>query len=200
MTTDIQSLLDFWFGDILTGAPLTAEKSRLWFGKSESVDREMAARFSGLVERAGKGLLDSWAKTSEGLLALLVLLDQFPRNIYRGQPRAFAFDPLALKLALRVVDSGLDHQLPVLARAFVYLPLEHSESLAMQDRAVELFTRLLQEAPDQHRTACASYLDYAERHRDVIVRFGRYPHRNAILGRVSTAAEAAFLLQPGSSF
>lgn len=186
-------VLEFWFG-----APGSAEHGSLrkcWFEKDPAFDAEIRRRFLSLVDEAAAGRLDDWADRPEGLLALIVLLDQFPRNLFRDAPRAFATDAQALALAQQALAQGVDAQLMPVARAFIYLPFEHSEDLAMQDRAVALFSALA-----QHGEAFASYLDYAERHRDVIRRFGRFPHRNAILGRASTPEEIAFLARPGAGF
>lgn len=186
-------VLEFWFG-----APGSAEHGSLrkcWFEKDPAFDAEIRRRFLALVDEAAAGRLDDWADRPEGLLALIVLLDQFPRNLFRDAPRAFATDAQALALAQQALAQGVDAQLMPVARAFIYLPFEHSEDLAMQDRAVALFAALA-----QHGEAFASYLDYAERHRDVIRRFGRFPHRNAILGRASTPEEIAFLARPGAGF
>jgi len=186
-------VLEFWFG-----APGSAEHGSLrkcWFEKDPAFDAEIRRRFLALVDEAAAGRLDDWADRPEGLLALIVLLDQFPRNLFRDAPRAFATDAQALALAQQALAQGVDAQLMPVARAFIYLPFEHSEDLAMQDRAVALFSALA-----QHGAAFASYLDYAERHRDVIRRFGRFPHRNAILGRASTPEEIAFLARPGAGF
>ena len=186
-------VLEFWFG-----APGSAEHGSLrkcWFEKDPAFDAEIRRRFLALVDEAAAGRLDDWADRPEGLLALIVLLDQFPRNLFRDAPRAFATDAQALALAQQALAQGVDALLMPVARAFIYLPFEHSEDLAMQDRAVALFAALA-----QHGEAFASYLDYAERHRDVIRRFGRFPHRNAILGRASTPEEIAFLARPGAGF
>lgn len=186
-------VLEFWFG-----APGSAEHGSLrkcWFEKDPAFDADIRRRFLVLVDEAAAGRLDDWADRPEGLLALIVLLDQFPRNLFRDAPRAFATDAQALALAQQALAQGVDAQLMPVARAFIYLPFEHSEDLAMQDRAVALFAALA-----QHGEAFASYLDYAERHRDVIRRFGRFPHRNAILGRASTPEEIAFLARPGAGF
>ncbi|MCW5597279.1 MAG: DUF924 domain-containing protein [Rhodocyclaceae bacterium] len=186
-------VLEFWFG-----APGSAEHGSLrkcWFEKDPAFDAEIRRRFLALVDEAAAGRLDDWADRPEGLLALIVLLDQFPRNLFRDAPRAFATDAQALALAQQALAQGVDALLMPVARAFIYLPFEHSEDLAMQDRAVALFSALA-----QHGEAFASYLDYAERHRDVIRRFGRFPHRNAILGRASTPEEIAFLARPGAGF
>jgi len=198
-TTDTEEILDFWFGSLLeTGLP-DADHSRLWFGKDARVDAHIRARFQSLVLTEGQ---HSVLKTDDTHMALarVVLLDQFPRNIWRGQAQAFAFDPQALAQALDALDRGLDRQLPEVARAFIYLPLEHAEDLELQKRCVGLFRAMAEQAPEKLKAACASYLDYAERHRDIIARFGRFPHRNAILGRASTPEEVDFLKQPGSGF
>ncbi len=186
-------VLDFWFG-----APGSAEYGRLrkhWFEKNPAFDEAIRQRFLPTLEAAAAGQLDGWANQPESLLALIVLLDQFPRNLFRNTPRAFATDARALALAQQAVTQGFDAHLMPVARAFIYLPFEHSEDLALQDRAVALFTALAGNGAE-----FASYLDYAERHRKVIRRFGRFPHRNAILGRASTAAEIEYLSQPGAGF
>jgi uncharacterized protein (DUF924 family) len=139
--------------------------------------------------------LRDWDATPHGALARLIVLDQFTRNVYRGTPRAFAGDARALALAVAMTQEGLDQQLPPMLRAFAYLPFEHAEDLAMQAHAVELFQRLSQAQP-----GFDGMLDYALRHQEVIARFGRFPHRNAILGRPSTPEEVEFLRQPGSGF
>ncbi len=186
-------ILEFWFG-----APGSAEHGSLrkcWFEKDPAFDEDIRRRFLPMLEAAAAGQLDEWASRPESLLALIVLLDQFPRNLFRDAPRAFATDAKALALAQQALAQGFDAQLMPVARAFIYLPFEHSEDLAMQDRAVALFAALAASGGE-----FASYLDYAERHRDVIRRFGRFPHRNAILGRFSTAEEIEFLARPGAGF
>ena len=175
------ALLAWWF------APETKPR---WFGGGEAFDVAVRDRLGPLCARAMAGELAGWAADIRGLLALVILLDQVPRNIFRGTPQAFAGDPEALALARLAVDRGLDQDMAVDERLFLYLPFEHAEDLADQARSVALFRAL----------GDAGYLDYALRHQAVIERFGRFPHRNAILGRPSTAAEVAFLEQPGSSF
>ena len=133
-------------------------------------------------------------------MALILCCDQFPRNIFRGTPGAFAYDARALQLSLSGIERGWDRQLRCVERAFFYLPLEHSEDRGHQERSVELFGELLREAPEAQKSGFESFLDYARRHREIIAQFGRFPHRNRILGRVSTPEERAFLKQPGSSF
>ncbi len=193
MPADAQAVLDFWFG-----APADADYGRArktWFDKDGAFDAEVRDRFGTTIEQALRGELEEWAGEAHSALAQILLLDQFTRNAFRETPRAFAGDARALAAASRMVGERFDDALPTFMRAFVYMPFEHSEGLAMQDEAVRLFTRLAAEDSDQR-----SPLDYANKHRAVIERFGRFPHRNAILGRQSTAEEIDFLKQPGSSF
>jgi uncharacterized protein (DUF924 family) len=180
-TQALENVLAFWF------APGGRER---WFEPDPAFDAEVARRFAPLVEDAAAGRLDACAGEPRGALALCVLLDQFPRNVWRGTPRAFAHDEAARRVADRAVAAKLDRGLPPEQRLFLYLPFEHSENLADQERSVALMAGL----------GDAEWLDYARRHRDVIARFGRFPHRNAILGRASTPEEEAFLREPGSSF
>jgi uncharacterized protein (DUF924 family) len=177
----VTDILQFWFG---------VPDQKAWFVADPSFDRAITEAFGELILPATAGTLDDWAATPDGATALLLLLDQFPRNVHRGTPRAFASDAKAREVARDVLEAGLDQQVLVERRAFFYLPFEHSERLVDQD----LCCRLMAELGD------AELLDYAERHRQVIRRFGRFPHRNRILGRTSTAEEEAFLLEPGSSF
>jgi len=189
----VDDVLALWFG-----APDAADYGQAraaWFRKDDAFDAQIRARFLAEVEAAIAGQLGDWAANPPGALALFILLDQFPRNLFRNTARAFAGDAIALALAERVVEQGWDRKLLPVERVFVYLPFEHSESLADQDRSIALFSALAGEYPET-----ASYLDYAHRHRDVIVRFGRFPHRNAALGRTSSAAETDYLAQPGSGF
>lgn len=196
-----QPLLDWWFGaDHGTASEVAAARQQLWFGKRESQDQEANERFGALVEQALAGGLQSWRDTPQGWLALLILLDQLPRMIFRDTPRAFAGDVRARPLLRDGLAGGLDRALAPIQRVFAYLIFEHAEELALQNRAVELFRRLLGEANADERALFASYLDFAERHQQVIARFGRFPHRNAILGRASTDEEQAFLREPGSRF
>ena len=190
--SEIAEVLGFWFG-----APESPERGRprkCWFEKGEAFDAEVRSRFLGVYERAAAGELSMWERTPLAALALTVALDQFPRNMFRGQARAFAADPAALQVARRLVNQGFDRLLRPVERWFVYLPFEHAEDLAVQRRSLALFEGLAGD-PDS-----AGTIAYAHRHYGVISRFGRFPHRNAVLGRESTADEAAFLSQPGSSF
>ncbi|NUZ07175.1 DUF924 family protein [Piscinibacter koreensis] len=190
-----REVLDFWFGPAEAG--ITDVQRQTWFSKDEAFDAAIATRFGTLIEQALRGELESWGADPHGALAEILLLDQFTRNAFRGTPRAFAGDPRALGAASALVGSRGDLTLEVEWRAFAYMPFEHAESLAMQDEAVRLFTRLVQDAG---RERFASMLDYAERHRAVIERFGRFPHRNPILGRQSTPEEAVYLSEPGAGF
>jgi uncharacterized protein (DUF924 family) len=182
-------VLDFWFG-----APAAAGQPReLWFTKSDATDRAIADRFGPTIEQALAGGLADWAATPRGTLALIVVLDQFTRNVFRGTSRAFAGDTRALALATRMVDTADDRLLALVERWFVYMPFEHSERLIDQHEAVRLFERLAADGLD-------APLSWAHRHFEVVRRFGRFPHRNAILGRTSTAEELEYLQQPGSGF
>jgi uncharacterized protein (DUF924 family) len=189
-----QEVLDFWFG--APGSVDAGARRRAWFVKDDAFDATIRERFGDTIDAAVAGGLREWdAIGPHGMLARLLVLDQFARNAYRGTPASFAGDTLALAAARHLVDVGADRELPPLQRAFVYMPFEHAEDAAMQARAVELFTRLAAEHP-----GFDDMLDYAHRHRGVIARFGRFPHRNGILGRASTPDEVLFLQQPGSRF
>jgi uncharacterized protein (DUF924 family) len=190
MNAEAREVLRFWFGE---AQPLASRAE--WFRKSDAFDLEVAQRFGPLIEQALRGELLDWRDDAETALARIIVLDQFTRNTFRHTPRAFAGDALALAATRAMLAAGQDEALHPLQRLFVYLPLEHAEDLAAQDESVRLFTRLDAASPDAN-----GLLDYAQRHRDVIARFGRFPHRNAILGRASTPEELAFLSQPGSSF
>jgi len=195
-----EDVLDFWFGRMRPGEPVPPERYRLWFGGEVRTDRLIAERFAAAVDQAAAGDCDRWRTTPQGTLALLLVLDQFPRNIYRGSSRAYAFDAMAQTICLEGLEAGLDRRLQTVERAFFYLPLEHAEDPLLQQRSVAAFAGLLREAPEALREACRGFLDYAERHRAIILRFGRFPHRNAALNRPSSSEEEAFLREPGSSF
>ena len=189
-----QDVLDFWFG--APGSLDAGKPRREWFVKKDEFDAVIRDRFGAAIEQALAGGLREWdAQGPQGTLARILVLDQFTRNAHRDTPQAFAGDALALAAARSLVDSGADKQLPPLQRAFVYMPFEHAEDAYMQERAVELFGVLAADHP-----GFDEMLDYAHRHRGVIARFGRFPHRNEILGRASTPDEVEFLRQPGSRF
>lgn len=194
-------VLHFWFGYAASRPALIAERQRLWFRKSFDTDRTIAHRFTDVLARLRSGEAWRWAaRGPRERLAAVIVLDQFSRNIFRGAPAAFENDALALALAKTGIARGEDMDLAPIERWFLYMPLEHSESASDQRRSVEKFTALAVSAPPEQRPAFASALDFAKRHAVVIRRFGRFPHRNAILGRASTAAERAFLAKPGSRF
>ncbi|WP_323887589.1 DUF924 family protein [Aeromonas veronii] len=193
-----QPLLDLWFGDEADDVLRATRQAPLWWGKSSETDALLASRVGELAEAAAEGSLAHWADLPSGRLALILLLDQLPRNIHRGTPAAFAQDPLARDLCLKGLSIGADKSLSPLERVFFYLPLEHAESREQQARSVALFEAL---AAEQAGTpAQATFAGFARRHQVIIERFGRFPHRNDILGRTSTPEEAAFLQQPGSGF
>jgi uncharacterized protein (DUF924 family) len=194
------TILDFWFGVHDSIAAMAAATSRLWWGKDAATDRLIRERFGPTLELAAGGELDAWGASTEGCLALILLTDQFPRNIHRGSAAAFAFDADARDRCRSGIGRGLDRKLGPLQRVFFYLPLEHSESIADQERSVMLFETLAREAPQQDRGLFDGYADFARRHREIVARFGRFPHRNVIVGRQSSREEESFLLQPGSSF
>lgn len=176
-----QEVLDFWFDEL---------EPRHWFAKSDKLDSDICQRFGALHEQAVAGELDDWAESDGGALALVIVLDQFSRNMYRDSPRAFAADDKALRIAEAMVTSGRDKNLSDSERLFLYMPYMHSENLEVHHKAVALFTEL----------GRPQNLDYELKHKAIIERFGRYPHRNQILGRESTPEEEAFLQTPGSSF
>lgn len=200
LPVEARELLDYWFGRVGPSGLPPDDRYSLWFGASEEVDAQLRSAFGKLVAEAIAGRLDDWAETPEGRLALILLTDQLPRNLFRGRSGAFASDARALELALTGIDGGGDGALTPVMRVFFYLPLEHSEDLAMQDRAVELFEALEREAPAGGERMFALFTDYARKHRAVIARFGRFPHRNAVLGRESTPEEIAFLAEHGPGF
>jgi uncharacterized protein (DUF924 family) len=189
-----QEVRDFWFG--APGSAAAGKPRKEWFVKSDAFDEQIKERFGTAITQAVAGGLREWdAEGPQGVLARILVLDQFTRNAYRDTPQSFAGDALALGAARQLADSGAHKQLPPLQRAFAYMPFEHAEDAFMQERAVELFTALAAEHP-----GFDDMLDYAHRHRGVIARFGRFPHRNEILGRASTQEEIEFLRQPGSRF
>ncbi|MBE0619043.1 MAG: DUF924 domain-containing protein [Burkholderiales bacterium] len=189
---DFHEVLDFWFGPADSaeyGKPREA-----WFKKDQAFDDAIRARFLHLHRQAADGQLQSWQAAPDSMLALIVVLDQFSRNLFRGTARAFAADAQALATAQSAVGRGFDRLLLPVQRWFIYLPFEHAENLALQRQCLDLFEGLRGD-PDS-----SGSIDYARRHFEIIERFGRFPHRNAALGRVSTPEEVEFLKQPGSGF
>lgn len=197
---DKERILDFWFDELSGAEGIPPERLRLWFGGREETDSEVRDRFGADLQKALQGEYDHWSLNPRGALALIILLDQFPRHIYRNTSRAYACDHRALDLCRTGMAQGQDRSLSIIERAFFYLPLEHAEDARMQELSVRAFEELLAESPEGTKEVCESFLDYAVRHRKIIERFGRFPHRNAALSRRSTAEEEAFLKEPGSSF
>lgn len=196
----LENILSFWFGTETDDARVAARQAALWWRKDARTDADIRARFASTVELALQDQLRHWLATPRGRLAAIVLADQFPRNIYRDTPRAFAGDALALSWCREGLEQGADQVLRPIERVFFYLPLEHSESLADQDESVRRFEALLAGVAPELQKIFQTYLDFACRHREIIARFGRFPHRNRILGRTTTPEEAQFLQQPGSGF
>lgn len=190
MAMDAGAVLGFWFGD-----PPATEPRAEWFRKDAAFDAQIRERFGATLDAALQGGLRDWDSTPQGALARIVVLDQFTRNAFRDTPGAFAGDALALAAAQALVASGADRALGAWQRQFVYLPFEHAEDLVQQQQALVLFDALAAEHPQT-----AELQVWAQKHHDIVARFGRFPHRNAILGRPSTAEETAFLSQPGSRF
>lgn len=202
---EARSIRDFWFGTV----PLTADgltrRMPFWFGEGgsplrERRDEHIRVRFGALLDRAARGELASWADGPRRRLSLIILLDQFPRSIFRGTSRAFAHDSEALALTLSGMQSAADAALTVVERIFFYLPLQHAERPEVQEESVAAYRRLLSEAPGPLHGHFASALRSAENHHEIIERFGRFPYRNRALGRESTPAELEWLRAGGSSF
>lgn len=194
------TIRQFWFGLHADDAAVAQEQSKLWWIKNPATDEAIRQRFEAYVKQATTHALDDWSATPAGRLALILLTDQFPRNIYRNTPDAFASDVFALSQCKEGLREGVDRVLRPIERVFFYLPLEHAESLEDQEAAIARFSELVRNAAPEQKAVFDGFLDYAVRHREIIARFGRFPHRNRILGRVSTPEEIAFLKQPGSSF
>ena len=186
-----QEVLDFWFGR--EGEPGYGEFREAWFRKDPEFDQQVRAGFEDLYEAAAAGELDGWMEEARSCLALVILLDQFPRNMFRGDPRSYSTDRKAQEVAEYGVDRALDRELLAFQRMFLYMPFMHSENLEHQRLSVELF-RVLGAGSEGDAS------DYAVQHMKIIERFGRFPHRNEVLGRRTTPEEAEFLTQPGSSF
>ena len=195
------AVLDYWIGAASEDHLFAHRQHKLWFTKSADTDVFIVRHFAALHAALHAGLAQSWARAgARSRLGAIIVLDQFSRNMFRDTPEAFASDQLAMELARQGMAAGDHMQLTEIERSFFYLPFEHSEALEDQDESVSLFGRLAAAARDVFRPICTSSLDYALRHRDVIQRFGRFPHRNAILGRDNTAEEADYLSKPGAGF
>ncbi|MGF1469388.1 MAG: DUF924 family protein [Sandaracinaceae bacterium] len=198
MNEQVEEILQFWFPEASDAAdPDQPTGPELWFVRSVEVDREIKRRFGKLVERARAGALEPWASSARGRLALILLLDEFPRHIHGERPEAYASDAQALQLSYDGLDEDMDKDLDIPLRAWFYMPAMHAEDADAQLASVELFSELLDTAPPAYRTLCEALLRRAERHREVVERFDRFPHRNHILDRASTPEESAFLQTSG---
>jgi uncharacterized protein (DUF924 family) len=190
-------VLDFWLADGVQRGWPTQDMSKRWFGGGAALDEEIKSRFGPRVLQALNDELGDWAQTAAtpalGQLAHVILLDQFTRNVFRGQGRAFSGDGRAQQLVLQAIASQADQQLPCVGRIFMYMPLMHAESVALQTECVARFAQLVEEAPQELKERLQGNLDFARQHADIIARFGRFPYRNAVLGRTSTADEEIFL-------
>jgi len=202
---EARKVREFWFGKLPLEPEDLDQRMKVWFGDVSPEERlewddSIRTQFEPLVKQALEGELAAWADGPRRRMSLILLLDQFPRNLYRGTSRAFAGDEMALALALSGMNSGADAALDPVERLFFYMPLQHSEARDVQDEAVAAYRRLLMEAPDSLKGTFQSSLQYAERHREVIARFGRFPHRNRTLGRLSTPDELAYISGGGEDF
>ncbi len=199
-----EEVLDFWFGPIDENGRVQKSYSQRWFTKSDATDDLIRQRFEPLIQQVANGYHVAWSETARGRLALIITQDQFTRNIYRDTPQAFAHDALARWLAQEGLAQGHDQELTFIERTFFYLPFEHAEDQDMQVESIRLYQQLHDAAVEkltaEHAKLFANHVEYAHRHKAIIDRFGRYPHRNAILQRASTPEELAFLEGPGSSF
>jgi uncharacterized protein (DUF924 family) len=196
----IDDILDFWFGDLDDQGRASPNQRKLWWQKSDEFDRTIRDQFLDDYEAIVAGQVERWRSTPRGTLATIIVLDQFSRNMFRDTPRMYAADPLAREVCCEGLEAGFDEELAFDERVFFYMPLEHSEEMADHARCREAFSRLRATAPESLAADADYYLDYAQQHRVIIERFGRYPHRNVILGRASTDEELEFLKEPGSSF
>lgn len=197
---EIDRIIDFWLGPCLESPETAAGRRDWWYRGGAPVDAEIEARFGPLVARACDRALMDWQETPDGAFALILLLDQFTRNLYRNTPDAYAGDACAFEVVNRAIDRGLDRALHPVSRIWLYHPFHHAESVEDQDRGLDLLRALRESAQADWRPYIERSIKGWTRHRDIVARFGRFPHRNAVLGRTSTDAETAFLAENGESF
>lgn len=200
VTVAPDDVLWFWLGDVDGDGLADEALTQRWWRKDPDFDHEIAAKFEPTWQAIMAGDREAWLDDPHGRLAYIMVLDQFARNMFRGTPRAFEGDAKALSVAADGVKIGLDRALHGHERVFFYMPFQHSEDLAVQERGVELFRALRDHSEGRVREAVAVNVDFAKRHRDVVAQWGRFPHRNAVLGRTSTPGEVEFLKGPNSSF
>ena len=196
----IDAILAFWFKEHELSAPHIDRRMDIWFGEDPAFDHEIQQNFAVDVERASEGKLDHWADESRGRLALILLLDQFRRNIYRGSAKAFEMDNAALKLCVEGAMQKKDRGLTAIQRAFFYMPLQHAESRKVQAKSVELYTKLAEAVSPTFKETFLTIAQFAELHRDIVDQYGRFPHRNALLGRNNTPEEDGYLAGDAPDF
>ncbi|GAB3477117.1 DUF924 family protein [Marinomonas epiphytica] len=199
MTIAIERILEFWFGPMQNGWPCT-NKNSIWWGGGEVLDRSIQQEFGSLLQQAANDELAAWKEEPKGRMALIILLDQFSRNIYRNQSQAFAADSLAQKYCLEGIEIGYDQTLQTAEKLFFYLPLVHSETLPNHEKAVTLFSEVVATARPEHYEHTTKFLESAYEHKAIIEEYGRYPYRNKVLGRVSTPAEMVYLASSPNTF
>lgn len=195
-----ESILKFWFGDMGDDGVVDAEKSKRWFIKDDNFDKSIERVYGSYLDTAGMGGLDRWANDSKSITALIVMLDQFPRNIYRGVEKSFIYDKKALALANLAVEKEYYKEVPAVCAYFQAMPFMHSEDINMQDKCIKQFEWLIENTEGDTKKMMEKALEFAHKHRVIIEKFGRFPHRNAALYRESTAEEVEFLKGPNSSF
>ena len=199
MNNQIQLVYDFWFGDILTN-PNAKDRNSFWYMGGKAVDQQIHEQFEPLVLLAQAMKLEDWKQSAEGSMALIILLDQFPLNMYRGEKRAYATEQHSVDVCLHGITNKQDKMLSFYERTFFYLPLEHSESAEHQELSIQHYTALYEEAEDRYKNPAQNALQYAIDHKAIIDQFGRYPHRNRVLGRESTKEEIKYLEEGGATY
>lgn len=197
---EYQKILEYWFGELDEHGRADESRFKLWFGKSEETDQYLTENYTELLESAKRGELDAWKENAEGLVAFIVLLDQFSRNIYRDTAEMYAADEQVLNAAKHGVETGMDKEMPISHKVVTYMPFMHSENLEDQEQCIELFKNLQNEVPEAVKESVQGNIDYAIKHRDVVKEYGRFPHRNQILGRESTDKEKEYLSNPDAGF
>ncbi len=197
---DYEAMLAWWFADSTTELEALKARQAFWFQGGNAVDTQIRLQFGEVFTAASEGRLSHWADTPRGRLALIIVLDQFSRNLRRGNAAAFANDPQSYRYCISGLDRGDDLKLALAERIFFYLPLEHAEDMEAQKRCLKCYQTLLAAAPDEWKSYFFDTLQYATMHYDIIKRFGRFPHRNQVLGRPSTAAEQTYLAEGAPRF
>lgn len=200
MSDRIEDVLDFWFGELNELGCSSPEHRQRWWTKSKTFDEALRSHFLHDYEAIVAGEREAWRNTARGALAFIIVLDQFSRNMFRGTPEMFAADELAREVCREGLDADFDAELSFDERLFFYLPLAHSEEMVDHHRSIELLSGLVDSCTESLEGDARNYLDFAESHKAIVERFGRYPHRNATLGRASTPEETEFLKEPGSAF